>query len=493
MRDLLGITTLPSGGTAGDQTLTESLLGDSGGPMTGPAWTVYQDVAEKIARVTMTGPNKSKFISCDPAAAGCLDTTITSFGRKAFRRPLTDAELARFQKLGQLTAAPTPDELAETILVAFLVSPSFLMLPELATDNQSSGNIRLSSYEVATRLSIMLWGSIPDDLLNAAADKNELQTKEQILAQAQRMLLDQEKAAPMIAAFHQQWVHADGPGGHWWKRTHDTSKFPLYTPNAVMAMRAELDAFFADVTFGHGTFADYFLRNIGFVNQDNAAIYGLDPKRYGSELKRVELDSKQRPGFLTRPGFLSSYSDYDRTAPFLRSKFIMVDLLGVSVPPDPDLADPILTDDFKTNREYSEALTSSLPCRGCHEVLNPTGFALENYDAIGAWQTVDPRGGAIDPTATVQLGNGRAPAQVSSPLQLMQEIAKDPLLPRSYAGSWISFAFRRSDVNDVNGANDNCLADQISLRISQPDYEVINVPSDLTQADSFSMRVRGTP
>lgn len=498
MRDLLGITSLPGEGSSGDVRLSDLLVGDDPGLITAAAWAVYQDVGARLAHAVMTGPNKSKFISCDPAQAGCLDDTIKSFGRKAFRRPLTDDEVARFQKLGQTTPAPTPDELAETTLLGFLISPSFLMLPELATDKQFSGKIQLSSHEVATRLSIMLWGSIPDDELNAAADKEELQTKEQILVQAQRMLANREKTAPMIDAFHQRWTHADDNSGHWWKAGHDTAQFPLYTPDAASALQAEMNAFFEDIAFGHGTFQDYFLSNTAFVNRDTAGIYGLDSAGFGAGLKRVKLDEKERPGFVTRAGFLSSYSNYGQSSPFLRGAFIAQDLVGIALPPPiPDFGSRRIMGDFKTNREYQEELTSVQPCRSCHEVFNPLGYALENFDAIGAWQTTDQRGGAIDATATVNLGNGLAPLEVSSPRQLMEAIAQAPRAQQLYLQTWISFAYGRPSSIGVGSdppapGSDNCLIDALKTRLSSTGYEVLSIPADLTQADPFRMRVRGT-
>ena len=174
MRDLLGVTSVGSD----SKTPSQLLVADSDGPMTPDAWRIYQDVGDQIAHAVMSGPNKSRFISCDPTAAGCMEQTIRAFGRKAFRRPLTEAEVARFQKLSQTTPPGTPDEVAETTLFAFLVSPSFLLLPELTTTADPSGQgIQLSSHELATRLSFLLWGSIPDDTLDAAADADQLQTK----------------------------------------------------------------------------------------------------------------------------------------------------------------------------------------------------------------------------------------------------------------------------------------------------------------------------
>jgi hypothetical protein len=488
VRDLLGVTNV---GTD-NKTASQLLVADSDGPMTPDAWRIYQDVAGQIARTVMTGPNKSMFISCDAAAAGCLDQTIRTFGRKAFRRPLTDAEVTRFQKLSQTTPAGTPNEVAETTLQAFLVSPSFLLMPELtSTPNPMGQGIQLSGHEVATRLSFLLWGSVPDEMLSAAADANKLQTKDQILAQAQRMISVREKTGPLVASFHRDWVQMNNGNAHWWKADHDTKTYPLFSAAAKPSWQAELDAFFQDVAFGGGSYKELLLSNVAYVNKDNAAIYGLDPSKYGADLTKVELDATQRPGFMTRAGFLSSYAGYNSTSPILRGAFISVYMLGVNPgPPIPGATMMTVSGDFKTQRAYVETLTKPAACTGCHSIINPPGFALENYDGIGKWQTVDPRGGAIDAsvtTATVNFGDGKT-KEISSPVQLMQEIAQTPKAKQLYAQAWVSYAFGR----DPN-ANDRCIVDQLNTKLSQTGYSILSLLADLTQADSFRVRVRETP
>jgi hypothetical protein len=488
VRDLLGVT----GVGTDSKSASQLLVADSDGPMTPDTWRIYQDVGGQIARAVMTGPNKSRFMSCDAAAAGCLEQTIRSFGRKAFRRPLTDAEVARFQKLSQTTPAGKPEEVAETTLLAFLVSPSFLLLPELATTQDAGGKaIQLSSHEVATRLSFLLWGSVPDDMLNAAADANKLQSKDQILAQAMRMIGVREKTGPLVASFHRDWVQMNNGNAHWWKGDHDPKTYPLFSAAAKPALQAELDTFFQDVAFGGGSFKDLLLSNVAYVNKDNAALYGLDPAQYGAELTKVTLDAAQRPGFLTRAGFLSSYAGYNATSPILRGAFISVYMLGVNPgAPIPGATMMTVAGAFPTQRAYVEELTKPDACKGCHTIVNPPGFALENFDGIGKWQTVDPRGGAIDQsvtTARVDFGGGKS-KEISSPLQLMQEIAQTPKAKQLYAQAWVSYAFGRAP----NG-NDRCVVDQLDTKLSQSGYGILNLLADLSQADSFRLRVRATP
>jgi hypothetical protein len=486
VRDLLGVTALDAA------PVSAALVGDFTGPMTAPAWQQYQRAAEKIAVEVMAGPNRSKFISCDPAAAGCLKTTIETFGRKAFRRALKPEEVASFETLSKTTPAGTPEQVAEATLHAFLVSPSFLLLPEINIETEGAA-IKLSQQELATRLSFLLWGSVPDDILNAAADGGQLQTKEQILAQAQRMIQVREKTGPLVAAFHSEWAQMNNGSSHWFKIDHDPAKYPGYAAAAKTTYQKELQSFFEEVAFTNGSFQELFLSNVAFVNKDNAAIYGLDPAQYGTELAKVALDSAAtpRPGFLTRAGFLSSYANYDASSPILRGAFIAA-MLNISPgAPIAGAVDTKVDGTFSTQRAYVEALTEKMqPCQGCHSVFNPPGYVLENYDGIGKWQTTDLRGGAIDAsvtTAAVDFGDGVA-KEISSPLQLMQEIAKMPKAQELYARAWVAYAFGRSA-----NANDQCVVDQMKTNLTGAGYSILNLLGDLTQADSFRLRVRATP
>jgi hypothetical protein len=491
VHDLLGVTSVGTGTSAGPP--SSMLYADFDGPMVPDAWRLYQDTGAAIAKAVMADPTlKANFIGCDPAASGCLTQTIQTFGRKAFRRPMTTDEVTRFQALGQGTPAGTPAEVAEATLLAFLVSPSFLMLPETNTTPDPSGQgLQLSSYEVATRLSYALWGSVPDAALSSEADNNRLQSKDQILAQAQRMIAVRDKTAPLVSSFHRHWVQMDNANQHWWKIDHDPAKFSLYAPAAKPSFQSELDSFFAEVAFTNGGFKDLFSSNVGFVNKDNAAIYGLDASQYGTSLTKVQLDSTQRPGFMTRAGFLSSYSHYDETAPILRGAFITVYMIGVD--PGPPLPGVTMLQppagNYKTNREKTDALVNmSATCMGCHsKTINPPGYVLESFDAIGKWQTVDQLSGPIDATATVNFGDGNT-QQITSVQQLMQQIAQVPKAQKTYAQYWVAYAYGR-DPNQ----NDQCVADQISTKLAGNSYTILNVLADLTQADSFRLRVRATP
>ncbi len=204
VKELLGVTTLTS---ASNQPPSSLLSEDSAGALTDIAWNGYLSAAEKIAtEVIASTTNKSKFITCaDATQATCLTDTIRAFGRKAFRRPLTDAEVTSFLRFRTLTPAGTSNEVAESVLFAMLASPSFISLPELGETAEGTA-LKLTSHEVATRLSFLLWNSVGDAELNTAADGGMLTTGAQIKAQALRML-QSPKAAAVASAFHRAYAY----------------------------------------------------------------------------------------------------------------------------------------------------------------------------------------------------------------------------------------------------------------------------------------------
>lgn len=483
VRDLLGVTKLAGASDAPPSSLLNT---DSTGPMNPFMFKAYMDAAEMIAAEVMAGSNRSKFIGCDPATDGCLKRTITSFGRRAFRRPLTTDEVARFEALSETDPPGTPDEVAETTLIAFLVSPSFLQVNELSEDKDGE-YFKLTSHEVATRLSLMIWGSIPDDVLDKAADAGELATKEQILEQAKRMFADRKKAGPQVSEFHRHYLALDDEAGHWFKVRPSSEAYPLYSADADPAMKTEVDLFFEEVAYSGGGFGDLFLSNVGFVNKYTAPLYGLSAADYGTEMKKVELDQTKRPGFLTRLAFLSSHTHAENTSPILRGAFIAKNIIGTDqeLIPDPNaLTTPPPKGTFTTEREYVSALTNPPACKGCHDVyVNPPGFALENFDAAGSWQTKDPRGGTINATADVVFGSETK--TISSPLELMQEIATRDFTRRSYAEKTVAAATGR-----FPNSNDACLVDQLSLDLTKDGYSILELLADITQADSFRLRQR---
>jgi hypothetical protein len=486
IRDLLGLTGLTESNNAPPSSL---LATDQGGSLSDLGWSSYQTVAQMIAAQVMADPNmKAMFMDCDAADAGCLDTTITDFGRRAFRRPLSVDEVTLLQSLNNpaLTENGTPEEIAELILYGFLVSPMFLMRSEVQETTDDNVHFALSPYEVASRLSYTLWGSMPDSTLDEAADAGQLSTKEQILAQATRMLAD-DKAKVMVADFHRDYLHID-VNTRWDTFVKDPALYPAFNEGLRKPMTQEVERFFEEIVFGNGTFQDLFLSTDGYVNADTAPLYGLDGGAMGADLQPTDLPD--RPGFLTRVGFLSAYSAAYRTSPIVRGAFISKEVLGNEPgAPPPGAAQTPLPEspDLDTNRKKVTEQTSGGPCVQCHsKFINPPGFVLESFDTMGVPQTVErDTGAAIETSANVWIDGAAVP--VANATELMNKIANSTDAQHFYSQKWVGRAFDRSP-----NSQDACIVEALTTNIAAGGYSVLQLIADITQADAFSVRTLET-
>jgi hypothetical protein len=482
IRDLVGIEGNPS----------QALAPDTTGSVDQRAWDGYKAAADAVSQQVMANAAaKARAIPCTPTGDGaaCAQQLIDTFGRRAFRRPLTAEESTRFMAIytnrANVTATGTFDEAAQLIIRSFLLSPSFLTRAEMAGTADANGRITLNGYEVATRLSYLLWGSMPDDALFTAAANNELGTKEQILAHAQRMLGD-ARARAMVGRFHEHYAHM-GLGTRWENIQRDSMLYPTFTAAMTPLISEETTRFFDHIVSGmNGTFRDIMTSPIGFVNATTAPLYGVTGIS-GTDLQQVNLPADQRPGVFTRAGFLTAYSLFNRASAILRGAFIQKEVLCtvIGTPPPDAEGTPLPTDGLLTNRERTDAQTAGDQCAGCHHtIINPTGFAMESYDAIGAWQTTEKdTGAAITTASTVPIGT--AEVQVAGAADLMNAIADSPEGKHCYAQRWVTFAYERS----INSA-DSCTVDNLAMSLTGSGYTVLNLVADLTQADSFRLRVQ---
>jgi hypothetical protein len=485
VRDIFNVTAATGG------SWSAAFEPESNGVLPGSQWAQYRSMANTIAMAVM-GTELGEQLTAAAQDAEALATSIRNLGRKMFRRPLSNEEVASFMRLRDIEPAGEPAEIGEAIVYSMLISPSFLMRTELDAPEEvigSSTAFKLSNYEVASRLSFLIWNSVPDTTLAAAADAGKLQTKQQILAQTERMLGAEFKArvTPVIAAAHRFYANMDvnTSTSRWGKTEHDPVLFPEYSEAARAPMIAEMDAFFAEVGYG-GQFEDLFLSNVGYVNQDTAPIYGLEASDFGPELQRVELDENERPGFLTRAAFLSSFAHERGTSPILRGSFIIT-LMGATTGP-PDLAaleTPVPEGEYKTQREVITALTSvDASCMSCHQtIINPPGFVLENFSAVGSIQTIDPEyGGAIDTEVDV-VAFPAGPKAIKNAHELMTELAAGRLTKEIYATKWVSYATGRQA-----NSFDQCTASLIADKLDAGSYTLASVLADITAADSFRLR-----
>jgi len=336
----------------------------------------YSLAAGRIAANAFRRGDSRHLIPCDAADPGCPVEFIRTFGRRAFRRPLEPEEIERLKTLFQAQGDFLKG--AQTVIEAVLQSPSFLFWME------QTPNPRWKPYAVASRLAYFIWDTMPDDALLDSASRGGLNSREDVARMARRML-DDPRAKQSLDDFVSQWLRFDRA----LTAARDHHSFPLFNHDLVLAMTEEARHFVGDLVWNDRNFMDVFTADYGFVNSDLAAIYKVPPPAH--EYDRVEFPpEQQRSGLLGQALFLTLTSKLDDTAPTARGLFVREQFLCQHVPPPPPGVDtnlPAVTEARPvTNRERLAAHTTNKTCAGCHHLIDPIGFGLENFDAIGMYR-----------------------------------------------------------------------------------------------------------
>ena len=350
-------------------------------------------------------PSRRRVFQCRPAGAAderpCAAKIVSALARRAYRRPVTDADMAgllRFYDEGRSGGFEAGIELS---LRAMLASPKFVFRVERDPASAAPGSVyRISDLELASRLSFFLWSSIPDEELLDVAARGRLRDSKVMAQQVRRMLADSRSHA-LTRNFAGQWLHVRNLRS----TTPDKNDFPDFDDNLRQAFERELDLFFASIVGGNRSVLELLTADYTFVNERLARHYGM-PNVYGSHFRRVEGIDDNRRGLLGKGGILLVTSHADRTSPVVRGKWILDNLIG-SPPPPPPPDVPALPESKGaqplTMRERIETHRANPVCANCHKVMDPLGLALENFDAVGAWRTQEA-GAPID--ASGQLGDG---------------------------------------------------------------------------------------
>ncbi|MDF3070377.1 MAG: Cellulose-binding domain protein, partial [Polyangiaceae bacterium] len=347
-------------------------------------WLDYQRAAEVVAADVAGNPAKLSKVA-SPAAQGDAKAFVTELGTRAYRRPLTEAEITRHtllfeQAAGMFEGGDAFARGAELLIRALLQSPHFLYRVESSTQAQEK-RIFLGSYEVASRLSYGLWNTMPSAELFDAAAAGELATAEGVTKWTQAMLEDTRAKAPLVA-FHDQLFNVTNYG----TIAKNQKLFPTFTAELGPVLREEARLFFEEIVVTRGaSVAGLLTTPVAFVNQVTAPFYGLSAAGLGSQLTRMELDPAKRAGVLTQVGFLSKYASQAQSDPILRGVHVSLDMICSALPAPPNDIPPLPAQlEGQTNRQRVEALTGNAPCSACHDTfINPLGFAFESYDAVG--------------------------------------------------------------------------------------------------------------
>lgn len=410
--------------------------------VTEPLWRDYRLAAEEVAEdMTQDEVIATWFDAGVPTDDGARDAFITSFGLRAYRRPLTSEQVTRLTELYNEGATHFPSLDAHVagvrlVVTAMLQSPYFLYRVELSERPAAEDDalIQLDGYELASRLSYLVWGSMPDDaLFAAAADGLDDET---LVAQATRMF-DDPRAVDMFQSFHDEHFNMTS----WSDIVKEEVVFPNWRPGLGEDMLRETRALLADVVENNGNFRDFLMSKKAWVNEDLARIYGIDGIT-GDAFQEVEL-GESRVGLLTRLGFLTYQSSQRDPDPIHRGLFVNINVLCRNVPPAPDIDLDELMLEGDTNRERVESVTHVGVCQNCHlQMINPPGFALEGFDAIGEERELD-NGIPVNSTTTFTFADGSA-ATVSDGVELSQAVADNIDSHACYATHFLEFVFGRS-------------------------------------------------
>jgi len=360
-------------------------------------------------------PSRRAIFVCQPSASGnaaeersCAATILAKMARLAYRRPATKKDvdtLLQFFDSGRQDGGSF-DTGIQFALERMLVDPDFLLrvYRDPAKAKGEPASYRLSDVELASRLSFFLWSSIPDDRLLTLAEHGELSKPATLEKEVRRMLADPRATDALVNDFAAQWLNLRRVD----EVVVDPVKYPLYDDSLLQGFQTETEMFVASTLTEDRPVSELLDANYTFVNERLARHYGI-PGVYGSRFRKVTLPNHdQRGGLLAQGALLVTTSYPDRTSPVLRGKWLLNNIFGLAIPPPPPGVNTTLESKPgavpPTMRERLAQHRTSPSCNSCHSVIDPLGFALENFDVIGGWRTIDEAGKPIDASGTTASG-----------------------------------------------------------------------------------------
>ena len=450
-----------------------------------------------VDRVTIAGPlhatgpgdtpSRRLIFTCRPTShvdeLPCAKKIISTLARRAYRRPVTDNDLETllsFYQKGR-NEGGTFDSGIEAAIQLILASPEFLFRFEPDPPALAAGAAyRLSDLELASRLSFFLWSTVPDDQLLNLAALGKLKDPAVLNHEVKRMLAD-PKSKALVDNFADQWLYLRNLKNI----NPDFETFPDFDDNLRQAMKQETDLFFGDIIQEDHSVLDLLNANYTFMNERLAHHYGI-PDIYGTDFRRVTLTDDRRRGLLGQASILTITSYATRTSPVQRGKWILTNLIGM--PPDPPPPNvPALKEHsdpgkLTSLRERMEEHRKNPACAGCHKLMDPIGFSLENFDAVGQWRTTD-EGAKIDPTGVMFNG-----AKIDGPVALRNILmAKPDIFVSVLTEKLMIYALGRGvqyyDMPAVRA---------IVRDAARDDYRFSSIVLGIVKSTPFEMKVKGT-
>ncbi|MCA9600991.1 MAG: DUF1592 domain-containing protein [Myxococcales bacterium] len=456
-------------------------------------WGGYQRAASAMAERLLAEP--ALLASIVPPDEGDAEARaeafVKAFGMRAYRRELTEDEVTTHLAIFAEGAEAFPnadafDAGVAIVVEAMLQSPYFLYRAERSVDVKG-GKIPLSSFEVASRLSYAIWNSMPDDVLFSLAQSGTLSDPTTVKGQVDRML-EHDKARATLAYYHRMLLASDrlltiNPDQGTFGDVAGGLGAALETANAMT-----IDEIVSNQSLG---LKDLLLQPTTFVNAKLASVYGLEGTFDADTFTKVELPpetvngvtTQTRAGFVTQAPFLALNASSKESDPIHRGVYIIERITCSPTSPPPNNIPPLSDASGTTMRQKVENLTEGegTVCAGCHKTtINPFGFALENYDAIGQYRTED-HGESVDTSSTPPL-DGK-PVAVDGPIELSQALAASPQVHQCYARHWLEYLYARTDVPE-----DSPLLERVGDHSLTDDLSVKELIVDLVMTDAFLTR-----
>ncbi len=442
VRDLLQDATQPADDFPDDR--DRSFLFRRAGLVATQDADLLRTAAETLAKTAIKTP--AALLPCDPATGEdpCAAKFVSDFGKRAYRRPLSDAETMRLTALYQNARTAqkmTFNDAIETVLEGMLQSPAFLYhweAPDVAP-KLSGAAVQLAPYDVASRLSYFIWGTMPDKDLFDAAAAGKLATDADITAQAKRMLAD-AKAKDAATAFFREWLELDDIA----PLPKDGKAYPDYNDALKGALVDGTDAFARSVLFdGGGKLETLLTADYTFSNQVLAKVYGNSAT--GTTVSKTMLDTSQRLGLLTEPAFLTLAGSPDGSNPVKRGKAVYTKLMCGELPPPPPNVPPAkpATAGGTTRQRFTEHDQNAC-AKGCHLLMDPIGYAFEHYDGIGRYRTMD-NGQPVDSTGMINIDG--ADKSFADAVELTKILSTSATVRDCFAKQWFRFAVGRTETD----------------------------------------------
>lgn len=404
-----------------------------------------------------------------------------SMAREAYRRPPTKAELDVLVDVYDLARKNMLNHNAALglMLKAILVSPQFLFITPAENPKTSEPIIPLDNYQLASRLSYLLWSAPPDSELSALADKGELHKPDVLRSQTVR-LLDDVRARALFDGFGAQWLRINELE----RQVFDPEIFPEITPTLRTAMLDEARLFFESIVRENQSVVRFVDSDYTFVNEPLAKLYDLEQSISGSEMRRVKLMNPNRGGILGMSATLATTSFPNRTSPVRRGVWVLEQVLGERVPPPPPDVPELSEQDSKkveglTLRQRTELHRTEPTCANCHKVLDPIGFGLENFDAIGRWRDKSSIGGVIDSAG--KLPNGESFSTTAELKSLL--VKREADLARNLTERLMAYALGRQ----LEGY-DEVVVDQLMVKIAKDNYRMQTILTEVITSYLFTHR-----